>query len=66
MSISQYTALNTTALITPDLHVIIVPPSQLTIKGVSSNIAAVIGTASWGPVLLDQATRVPCAPTPPK
>lgn len=50
MSILQYSALDTTALITPDLHVIIVPPSQLTIKGVSSNIAAVIGTASWGPV----------------
>ena len=50
MSISQYGALNTTALITPDLHVIIVPPSQLTIKGVSTNIVAVVGTASWGPV----------------
>lgn len=42
--------INTTALITPDLYVVIVPPSQLTLNGVPSSTVALVGLASWGPV----------------
>jgi hypothetical protein len=42
--------LNVSSLIVPDLYVQIVPPSQLTLNGVPSNLAAFVGTASFGPV----------------
>ena len=48
--ITQVGSLNTTALSVPDLYVQIVPPQQLLLNGVASNIIGVIGTASWGPV----------------
>lgn len=42
--------LNTTALTVPDIYVDIVPPQNLIINGVPSNILGVVGVASWGPV----------------
>lgn len=50
MPISQAGALNTTALIVPDLYVQIVPPQTLLLNGVPTDLVGVIGTASWGPV----------------
>ncbi|MDE2468744.1 MAG: hypothetical protein KGL35_08375 [Bradyrhizobium sp.] len=48
--ITQQGALNTTALIVPDLYVQIVPPSVALLNGVPSNVLGLVGTASWGPV----------------
>lgn len=50
MPIVQAGALNTTALVVPDLYVQIVPPQNLVINGVPTNVIGVVGTASWGPV----------------
>ena len=50
MPIVQQGAINTTALIVPDLYVQIVPPQNLVLNGVPTNIVGVVGTASWGPV----------------
>jgi hypothetical protein len=50
MTISQYAALNTTALVVPDLYVQIVPPSILSLNGVPTNVVGMVGLASWGPV----------------
>ena len=50
MAVYQYGALNLTALIVPDLYVVIVPPQQLSLNGVPSDIVGVVGTAEWGPV----------------
>jgi uncharacterized membrane protein YdcZ (DUF606 family) len=48
--IVQQGAINTTALIVPDLYVQIVSPQTLLLNGVPTNILGVVGTASWGPV----------------
>jgi hypothetical protein len=48
--ISQLGSVNTTSLIVPDLYVQIVPPQNLILNGVPTNILGVVGTASWGPV----------------
>lgn len=50
MPIFQQGSLNTTALIVPDLYVQIVPPNQLLLNGVPTNILGIVGVASWGPV----------------
>ena len=50
MPISQQGAINTTALIVPDLYVQIVPPQNVLINGVPTNVLGVVGTATWGPV----------------
>jgi hypothetical protein len=50
MPIFQQGSLNTTALIVPDLYVQIVPPNQLLLNGVPTNVLGIVGTASWGPV----------------
>jgi phage tail sheath protein FI len=50
MPIFQQGSLNTTALVVPDLYVQIVPPQNLVLNGVPTNVLGVIGTASWGPV----------------
>lgn len=42
--------INVTSLVVPDLYVQIVPPSQLTLNGVPSNLVALVGTASFGPL----------------
>jgi hypothetical protein len=48
--ISQQGSINTTSLIVPDLYVQIVPPQNLILNGVPTNVLGVVGTASWGPV----------------
>jgi uncharacterized protein len=48
--ISQQGALNTTALVVPDLYVQLVPPSVTLLNGVPSNVIGLVGSASWGPV----------------
>lgn len=50
MPISQSGALNTTALVVPDLYVQIVPPQNLVLNGVPTNVLGVVGSAQWGPV----------------
>ncbi len=50
MPIVQQGAINTTALVVPDLYVQIVPPQSLLLNGVPTDIVGVVGTASWGPV----------------
>ena len=50
MPIVQSGSLNTTALVVPDLYVQVVPPQNLVLNGVPTNIVGVVGTASWGPV----------------
>jgi uncharacterized protein len=50
MPIVQQGAINTTALIVPDLYVQIVPPQTLLLNGVPTDVLGVVGTASWGPV----------------
>jgi len=50
MSIVQQGTLNTTALVVPDLYVQIVPPQNLVLNGVPTNLIGVVGTACWGPV----------------
>lgn len=49
-SIVQQGSLNTTALVVPDLYVQIVPPQNLLLNGVPTNVLGVVGTATWGPV----------------
>ncbi|WP_419757343.1 phage tail protein [Acidisoma sp.] len=48
--ITQQGALNTTALVVPDLYVQLVPPSVTSLNGVPSNVIGLVGSASWGPV----------------
>ena len=50
MPIFQSGQLNTTALVTPDLYVQIVPPTISLLNGVPTNIGGFVGTAQWGPV----------------
>ncbi len=50
MPIVQGGSLNTTALVVPDLYVQVVPPQNLVVNGVPTNVIGVVGTASWGPV----------------
>ena len=50
MPIVQQGAINTTALVVPDLYVQIVPPQNLVLNGVPTNVVGVVGTASWGPI----------------
>lgn len=50
MPIAQQGSVNTTSLIVPDLYVQIVPPQNLVLNGVPTNIVGIVGTASWGAV----------------
>lgn len=50
MPIVQQGNINTTALVVPDLYVQIVPPQNLVLNGVPTNVAGIVGTGSWGPV----------------
>jgi hypothetical protein len=50
MAIVQSGSVNTTALVVPELLVQIVPPQNIVINGVPTNVVGVVGTASWGPV----------------
>lgn len=49
MPISQLGAINTTALIVPDIYVQIVPPRTQLLNGVPTNVLGIVGSASWGP-----------------
>ncbi|MDT7953342.1 MAG: phage tail protein [Acetobacteraceae bacterium] len=49
MPIVQSGTLNTTALVVPDLYVQIVPPQNLVVNGVPTNIVGMVGSSSWGP-----------------
>jgi len=48
--ITQAGALNTAALVVPDLYVQIASPQSLSLNGVPTNLAGFVGTSSWGPV----------------
>lgn len=48
--IVQYGQVNTTALIVPDLIVQIIAPQVAQLNGVPTNVAGLVGTATWGPV----------------
>ena len=50
MPIVQSGSVNNTALVVPDLYVEIVPPQNLLLNGVPTNVVGVVGTASWGPI----------------
>ena len=50
MPIIQAGAINNTELIVPDLYVEIVPPQNLVLNGVPTNILGMVGTSTWGPV----------------
>src|SRR6516225_9714484 len=50
MPIVQQGSINTTALVVPDLYVQIVPPQNLVLNGVPTDVVGVVGTAGWGPV----------------
>ena len=50
MPIVQQGSINTTALVVPDLYVQIVPPQNLVLNGVPTNVIGAVGTASWGPI----------------
>src|SRR4051812_13276277 len=50
MPIIQQGSVNTASLIVPDLYVQIVPPQNLVLNGVPTNVLGVVGTASWGPI----------------
>lgn len=49
MPVSQLGSINTTALYVPDVYVQIVPPQNVLINGLPTNILGVVGTAQWGP-----------------
>ncbi len=50
MPIVQQGSINTTSLVVPDLYVQIVPPQNLLLNGVPTDVVGVVGSASWGPV----------------
>lgn len=50
MPVVQLGSVNTTSIVVPDLYVQIVPPQNLILNGVPTDITGVVGTASWGPV----------------
>jgi hypothetical protein len=50
MPIVQQGSINTTALVVPDLYVQIVPPQNLVLNGVPTDVVGVVGSAAWGPV----------------
>src|SRR5581483_1391491 len=50
MPISQAGSINTTALVVPNLYVQIQPPQTQFLNGVPTNVAGIVGTATWGPV----------------
>lgn len=49
MPIVQQGSINTTALVVPDLYVQIVPPQNLVLNGVPTNVLGIVGTSGWGP-----------------
>ncbi len=49
MPVSIAGSLNLAALVVPDVYVNIVPPQLQQLNGVPTNIAGLVGVASWGP-----------------
>ena len=49
MTIVQNGSTNLTAQIVPDIIINVVPPSNLLINGVPTNVVGIVGTATWGP-----------------
>lgn len=50
MAIYQYNSINLSALLVPGVYTAIAPPTGAAIVGVPSNLLAIIGSGSWGPV----------------
>jgi phage tail sheath protein FI len=50
MPVIQTGSVNNAALIVPDLYVEIVPPQNLILNGVPTNVLGVVGTSTWGPI----------------
>ena len=50
MAIVPRGTINTTSLVVPDLYVQIVPPQNLMLNGVPTNVTGFVGTSAWGPV----------------
>jgi len=50
MAIVPRGTINTTSLVVPDLYVQIVPPQNLMLNGVPTNVVGMVGTSAWGPV----------------
>lgn len=50
MPVIQEGAVNTSALIVPDVYVQILSPRHSLLNGVPTNILGMVGTAAWGPV----------------
>ncbi|MBV9528246.1 hypothetical protein [Sphingomonas sp.] len=50
MPVVQQGQINTNSLFVPDVYVQIVPPAQLLLNGVATNILGIVGVGSWGPV----------------
>src|SRR5580658_4221779 len=50
MPVIQAGTVNNAALIVPDLYVEIVPPQNLILNGVPTNVLGIVGTSIWGPV----------------
>ena len=50
MPVFQSGAINNTALIVPNLYVEIVPPQNLILNGVPTDVLGVVGSSTWGPV----------------
>ena len=48
--ITQAGALNSAALVVPDLYVQIASPQTLSLNGAATNLLGLVGSASWGPV----------------
>lgn len=49
MTIVTQGTLNTSALVVPDLYLVIVPPQVILLNGIPTNVLGVVGTAAWGP-----------------
>ena len=43
-------SLNTAALGSNDIYVVIVPPQNVVIQGIATNIGGIVGSGAWGPV----------------
>lgn len=50
MPISDFGALNTAALVVPNIYVQIMPPTLFLLNGVPTNKVGIVGVGSWGPV----------------
>jgi hypothetical protein len=54
MALYSEGAINLNAQVVPDLFVTITPPRVQLISGVATDVAGIVGTASWGPIGIPQ------------